>query len=457
MPKKEKDFPKVVARVSRDPETSWVDTRSKFISQLMEINAQFPFYFYEAIDNLFLTDPYCAKYLASTVSLGNSGHRLDIDADSEARATEAVKVANDLAARCYPFGGGMDGGVNGLLSQGARAGGMCAEWIPSPTLSQIDELVLVPIKTCRFRYTPEFKMELCQVQNSGLVPLNPTQTTFHAIFSRDNNPYPIPPALVALESAAHHKKITASIRDWMDKLSALGVLIAELEPPPRDTRLTQKEYDAECEVYLDKVASTIVQNFKSGVGIGYSNLKFQFNNTSAGAQGAKDILQIVLQGLFAALQRDPIFFGWSFSSSDTFARVVYEEMRQGIKMFQLGVKRVVEHGHRLNLALSGLGDVGISVKFNDMGSLDAFRDAQAEQMRATAIVTQYQSQIITLEEARKALGYSDISASSGAFVASFNQGAKIYELRPYKRRAWTGFDASPLSLPIAENGESLTM
>ncbi len=154
-------------------------------------------------------------------------------------------------------------------------------------------------------------------------------------------------------------------------------------------------------------------------------------------------MQIVLQGLFAALQRDPIFFGWTYSKSETFATVVYEEMSQGLKRYQLSVKRAVEHGHRLNLALQGLGGTGVSVKFKRMGSLDAFRDSQAKQMDMTTIVTPFTAGLITSEEARKDLGYDSPNAKSGEFVASFDQQRNRYALTPFERKVWGGFDTAP--------------
>ena len=421
-------YPKVTTRISRDEDQIGWQEINAMIRSVSVIAAKFPFQVYQYLDDLFLVDPYMAKYHQTTIALGNTGHQIEIVTDNENKAKQAIVVANDLAARCYPLGGGMDGLTNGLLGQLARAGGLCCEWAPNKNLTQVERAFIVPIKTLRFRRDPKNEIELCQEISGQLVKLNPVQTAYHAVFQRDGNPYPIPPAISALESAAQHRRIIQSIRQWLEKLSSLGVLLAKVQSPPREPSETQAEYDDKARIYLEAIASSITENFTTGMGISYDNIEFQFQNTNAGAQGAQDILQIVLQGLFASLQRDPIFFGWNFNSTETFASVVYEEMQQGIDMFRLGVKRALEHGHRLNLALNGLGDAAISVRFNKHGSLDAFRDAQAEQMRAQAIVTQSDAGIITPEEARKLLGHDDMGTSSDAFVASFSSGTKKYEL-----------------------------
>ncbi len=122
-------YPSVTARVSLDEEQHFSKQFSQFLSGLSTIAAKFPFEFYNVIDNLTLIDPYVSKFHATTIALGNLGHKLEIDTQSSTRAEAAIKAANDLAARCFPLSGGMDGLVNSLLSQVARAGGMCVEWI----------------------------------------------------------------------------------------------------------------------------------------------------------------------------------------------------------------------------------------------------------------------------------------------------------------------------------------
>ena len=441
----QKGYPRVTARVSKEEDR--IGLQGAFASSLSTIAAKFPFELYSVIDNLALIDPYVSKFVYSSIALGNSGHTLEIDTSSESEADKIIMLANDLAARCYPFAGGMDGLVNGLLSQVARSGGLAVEWVPDNAISRVERAFVIPMKTIKFRYDTKGNIVLCQDQgiitsNStiGLVPLNPVQTTFHGATSRDGNPYPIPPALAALESCAVHRTIADKIKQWMDKVSALGVLLAEVEPPPREPGETQQSYDTKASRYLQDIATSITDNMSSGIGVAYNNTKFVFQNTQASAQGAKDILQIILQGLFSGLSRHPIFFGWNFSTTESYAKVVYEEMMQGIISFQQGVKRAIEHGHRLNLALNGYGNVGVSVHFNSGGSLDEFRDAEAEYMTTQSVLAQIESGVISVEEARQLLGHEDVKAGSGEFVAAFDNQSKRYnKVIKNKKKIWSGF------------------
>ena len=422
------DYPKVTSRRSQIDDEWSASQVGAYLNNLNVLAAKFPFETYQALDNISLLDPYVSKYVYTTVALGNIGHNLEIMASSQSEADRAIDIANNFAARCFPLSGGLDGLINALFSQVARSGGCCVEWVPDPTLSYIDRAYLVPIKSIRWSLNQNRELVLMQQQMDQLVALNPVQTSFHASIVRDGSPYPVPPALAAIEPCAHHAAIMKKIRTWVEKLSVLGVLLAKVERPPRKPGQEDEEYNAMAQEYLNKVADSFTKEMDDGICVSYDNIEFQFNNITAGAQGAKDVLQIVLQGLFSALQRDPIAFGWNFNSTETFAKVVYEELTQGIKMFQLGVKRVIEHGHRLNFALNGLGNVGVSVKFTTSRSIDAFRDAEAGYMDSQKVLGQLTQEVISKEEARKLLGHDQRNATSGAFIASFVSDSRRYEM-----------------------------
>jgi len=119
-------------------------------------------------------------------------------------------------------------------------------------------------------------------------------------------------------------------------------------------------------------------------------------------------------------------------------------MLQGIKTFQTGVKRSIEYGHRLNLALGGMNDVGVSVSFNPSRSIDAFRDAEAEYMKAQSAIAQMEAGIIDGPEARSILGHDVKQPSAGEFIASFTDGR--YVRQPFEKKVWSGHthEAKPL-------------
>jgi hypothetical protein len=421
---------------------SFTAALGRMFSDYNRVAAKYPFEILEGINNLFLLDPNFGQYESTTLALGNPGHDLEIDAPNEKRAQEAIQAANDLAARCYPYAGGLDGLITGMLSQVARYGALCPEWAPDEKLTQIQRAYLFPISTVRFRRTPAGELELGQLQDGKFVPLNPVQTTYHAVFHRDGDPYGIPPAMTALQSAVDHKKIHGSLRDWFGKLAVLGFLSLQWQRPDLKPGESEDEYRTRCVGILQDLAKNVQANLKSGIVAGFDDLDATFQNTTAGAAGAKQIAELIDHDLFAGFGRPPSMFGRNFSTTDTWATVAFEQVQAELRHMQLGVKRAVETGHRLNLALCGLGDVGVSVTFREPRTLNVFMDNEAEQMKSTSIISQYEAGIIDRAEARKLLGHDDRKAKSDAFIASFNSRADCYERQPVSQTIWSGTDLS---------------
>jgi hypothetical protein len=395
--------------------------------------AKYPFEWLPLIDTLYKFEPNCRKHMLSTIALGNPGHNLEIDTPNESRAREALILCNDLAARCFPRSSGADGLINGMLSQSARSGGMCCEWAPDAKITRVERAYLPPVRTIRFRRKADGSVELGQLQNSLFVALNPLQTSFHAVYFEDENPYPIPPVLAALQRLGNHKKVMEHIEAWFNKLSAMGFLSLVAERP-ENMGQPEDEYKAKCAEQLTAMSEVVKENLSSGIILSYDDMTATFNNTNAGAGGAKQIAQLIDEDMFAGLGRDPVMFGRSFSRSETWSKVAYEELTVEIKNIQQGVKRSLEHGHRLNLDLQGFGDCGVKVSFKPMRSLDGFRDAEAEKMLSDKIFAAWDRQLIDDEKARRLLGYEDTSANAGKFIASFNDGS--YKLKEFERTTY---------------------
>ena len=422
--------PNVTARVSLDDSSSLAKSMRGYLSDINYLSAKYPFEWVEIIDHIYRHDPNCKKHLLTTIALGNPGHELEISAPTEQRAKLALDVCNSFAARCFPFAGGYDGATNGLFAQAARNGAVCAEFAALKNRpNELSRIYLIPIRTLRFKQNADGEIELGQLQDGKFAPLNMIQTSYHAVWFEDSNPYPIPPALAALQRLSSHKKIMNSVEDWFGKLAAMGFLSLNFERPENQGE-SEADYQAKCDTKLQKLADIVKQNLTSGIVVGYDDMKSVFNNTSSGAAGAKQVAQMIDEDLFAGLGRDPVLFGRSFSHTETWGRVAYEELISEIRNIQRAVKRTLEHGHRLNLALNGLGDCGVSLQFNAMRSLDAFRDAEAGRMESDGIRSDYTTGIIDIDEARSRLGYNDEAANSGAFIASFKPEAGRYVLQP---------------------------
>ena len=110
---KKASAPNVMARISKDEPESLADSMTGYLNDYAWIAAKYPFEWLELIDRIYRFDPSLKKHLLTTICLGNPGHDIEINASTEAQAQQALSLCNDLAARCFPLAGGMDGLSNG--------------------------------------------------------------------------------------------------------------------------------------------------------------------------------------------------------------------------------------------------------------------------------------------------------------------------------------------------------
>ncbi|MFC1836875.1 hypothetical protein ACFL2Q_19475, partial [Thermodesulfobacteriota bacterium] len=165
-------------RITTDDGGTFVEQLDRLTRDLFYLQARYPFEWHDILDQLFLFDTNFGKLLHTSVTLGNPGHEITLDAPSPREAESALQVCNDLAARCFPLAGGLDGLVNVLLSQNCRTGGMACEWVPDPKLNRIERAFAFPVKTIRFRKDKRGAFILGQIQDMKFVALNILQVAF---------------------------------------------------------------------------------------------------------------------------------------------------------------------------------------------------------------------------------------------------------------------------------------
>jgi hypothetical protein len=438
-------YPEVSMRMSRDSSSTMADKIMSMMSGYSSMPTPYPRQILDGLDGLFTWHPYFRDFLTTMVALANTGHSLEISAPTEQKAKQALEVANNFAARCFPLSAGFDGAVNGFISQATRFGAICGEAPPDESMSELTQIFLVPVRTIEFTKDADGKLLCCQRQDGKLVPLNMVQTVWSIALPWDGSPYPVPPALAALQSVAKLRHFDDSLDGWLEKLSGLGVFLGTIANPPRDYEKQESDaaYQQRCFTILKQKAEAAHENLKKGFALGFENEKYTFQNTSAGAAGAQQLREMVCTSLFAGLGMDPTFFGHASKSPDTFAKVLFEVLIGRTLNIQNLVKRAMEHFHRLNGALNGLGDCSFGVQFERNRSLDAFMNNEAERMETDGIRADFAAGICDLAEARAKLGYDDESAKAGAFIATFNKRANRYEWPGYTRNQWSGFDRLP--------------
>lgn len=106
----------------------------------------------------------------------------------------------------------------------------------------------------------------------------------------------------------------------------------------------------------------------------------------------------------SGLNIDPAMLGRSYSTTETYAGVVYASLAKDAAIRQRLVRRRIERTYRLELQLKGI-EIDLSVPFEKIPARDPQAEAQAEATRITSIITKAEKGMIDPDVAAQEAGY----------------------------------------------------
>ncbi len=423
LPKKEPDLlhPQPtdlpVGQVSIDTTVTFNDLFNSLLSDYNTVNAKFPFEYLELINTLSIINPNISQAVSNIVLLGNTGHILKLDGPDSERAANRLA---DMSKIVYYRAAGIDGLINALLSQVARGGAVSVEWVIGGKLKDgISRAHVVPTSSIRWVYNPNIRdfypvqiikngtwVDYAVASNpGGAIRLNQYTYNYFALDTLDDSPYAIPPILAALESVYIQRDMITNLKFISKKLGLLGFLNLMITAPNQMPGESEEKFRARCDQYLQETANRVQKDFKDGIAIGFKDMH-QFNHTSVSgdARGAAEIFKMNEELMFSGLKTDPSMQGRNYSSTETYAGIVYEKMLSQNTNYQRLVKRSVEWGYRLDLMLLGV-DSTAEVLFNENKSVNAVLDAAADIKKIQAARMLYEDGVISQDERARRLGY----------------------------------------------------
>lgn len=366
------------------------------------------------LKQLWITNPDFSQFVSNAESLGNTGHAITVDAATENAASAALARVNESASRLYQNGAGVDGLINALLDQLAWSGALSAEDVVDFAGRRVEKTVLVPVETIRFRYLeghyvphqqPGVLLALSR-HPMGLIPLNEHTYTYFAIQQIENLPYAKPPASAAVELLmGPQKHAIDNISSVISKLGLIGLVIAKLTKPRPKSGESETEYKARAEGWQQSVLKQLDGRFNKGLLVAFDDIKWEHANVAADARGAEGVMQILEELVFSGMSSMAAFHGRNYTTTETFADVIYSILTAQTVNRQRLVKRRIEQTYRLDLLLAGLPHNSISVNFNRVEARNDLQKAQAEEVRQRMILEKAAKGIISPDDAAQELGY----------------------------------------------------
>jgi hypothetical protein len=377
--------------------------------------APFDFQMLKVLKKLWLKNPDFSQYVMNVESLGNTGHSITVDAASDSQAEAALVRINESASRVYANGAGVDGLINAYLDQLAWAGAISSEDVVDLPRRRVDQVVIVPVEQIRFRYLEgryvphQQPGTLTAVSASplGLIPLNAETYRYYAVQTMENSPYAKPPATAAVDIMCGPQQDSIdNLGHIVQKFGILGLIAFLVKKPPAKPGELDNEYKSRLQTYLTNVRDTVASNFNKGLLVGWKGEhEVDHANVASDGRGAAGIFQIIEELAFSGMGSMAAFHGRNYTTTETFADVIYSILSAQVLNRQRLVKRRQERTYVLDLMLAGIPFDGLSLQFNGVEARNELQKAEAEQIRQAMVLERARTGIISPDQAAQELGY----------------------------------------------------
>lgn len=380
------------------------------------IPKHFPFEMYDLLTNLTLQNPDLRQAVGHIVQLGNTGHLISVQADNDSQIDAAVARIEKMGNQIFPYSVGPDGLINALFGQIARTGAVSTEWVPNRDLTGVDKVFLVPVSEIRWvpradrmgYYPVQMSKHNAAIITGKLTPvlLNPRTYHYASLETLENTPYAIPPFLAALESVAMQRLMIKNIQKIVKKVGIMGLLTYSVAPPQQRPGELEDAYYERCLAYLTKVTDQVKGSFSEGIAAGFKgSFDFDVKSVTGDARGIAEIFKLNEEQLFSAIGADPAMHGRTYSTTETYASVVYSKMISQLNSIQNMVAHSLEFGWGLDLALAGL-TADIIVSFKTSQALSNLQEAQSDMINIANAAALYREGVIDQNEKARRCGYT---------------------------------------------------
>lgn len=389
-----------VEQKQRQSSTSQI---TSIMEDLFGINPDIPFEMLDIIEKLIWTTPDLSQTVKRTMQLGNTGHTVFFEGLSDSQSKAANEELENFSTQIFQPGAGMDSLVNAMFIQLLTKGAISIEAVPNIMLDGIEKVVFVPVKSIRFK-RKDGKLIPIQISSVGEIELNMNQYMYIPLLQKENNPYAIPPFIAAIESVMMQKDSISNIKSIINKFGLLGFIFAQKKVPTNDGK-SHSEFQDYLAKELAKFAESFRQNFKSGAAVGYDDVELKHYNISNDSRGASDLFQLIEQQVASGIDIDPALLGRTYSTTETYAGVVYAAFLSSLNNMRRLIKRSLEKVYFLHLVMKGYPVKKVRVTFNKDRQLKPLDEANAEKTKTETVILKLDAGLIDPDTAAKELGY----------------------------------------------------
>jgi hypothetical protein len=386
----------------------WRTSRIPGKDNLWEVIPIVGFQIMQLLCNKGLTIPDVGQAILNAKNTANTKLMLTFQWDGKVSDDEANNLYNkaiselqDWEKTLYP-GSNLHGLVNDMISTAMTTGAMCVEWVLNNDLSGVSKAVLAHTPSLRWVSDVQMNLRLYQVSpvvtemeltkgrrtsswEARWTELSPYNVVYRAVHLEQGNPYGIPPITPILRILPAHEMAYDNISKTLGKYGIMGFLIVSFAKPKRNPGETDAAYESRLINNLDLYFDRYKDMFKEGVAVGYADeSNIDIKDVTGNTSGISDIIQLIEEQMMSALNQDPALAGRTYSTTETYAGVVYDKYLRGMARLQSCASDILSRGILLHLMGKGFPIKSVKVEFDQAKSLTNKMDAEAMFMRQKA-------------------------------------------------------------------------
>ncbi|MBE7439113.1 MAG: hypothetical protein HS115_11700 [Spirochaetales bacterium] len=403
---------------------------SKF--SIEQVQPDFPIDFLDLIQRLVMITPDLSQAVKRIVQLANTGLEFELeDASDEMREKARLEIKDFLAA--HPSI------INRLIRQVALTGAVSAEAVPNLDMKGLAEMRPVRVASVRFAreeargrttYVPH------QLIQNGYALLNPRQYYYEALETTEESPYAIPPFIAAIESVFIQKDASTSIKSVLGKLGLLGFLhVVRRRPRPRPGDRPE-ELAAREEKELQLLRDSALSKLSKGLIVSYDDVSTEHAPVTGDTRGFDSVWKTNEEQIASGLDIDPAILGRSYSTTETYAGVVFTAFVRKLANLRHPVENFLKFALTLHLRSLGYQFSRLSAQWGNDAAIDRQADALAEKARAETeqlqignVLTKKAAGIIGLDDAARELGYERATGKEEA-----GQAGAVIDIQDYVKK-----------------------
>lgn len=356
-----------------------------------------------------IVNPDLSQAVKNARLLGNNGHRIIITAKSTRVHDAAKQRLSDLARNIDPLSAGVDGFINMCFDQLMVPGALSAEAVIAPNMKSVEKVVTVPAFSVRFKYEESQFKKYQETGNIGgknwLAPLNDITYAYLPISRAEGSPYAMPPFISALEPLLMQKSIFENVKYMLKKIGLLGLNIMTVARLQREQGESLEKWRARNQTHLNDVAKSVHNNYNKGILVLPEGQTCENKPLTQDARGVTEIIQAIEQQVFSGIGTDPALHGRSYSTTETYAGVVYNMLLNSLGNMRRLIASFLEMVYMLDLTLNGIPVDAVKLVFNEDQRLDPNTEALAQRYRLKNTLDKVNAGMIEPDQGAQEHGY----------------------------------------------------